>query len=209
VGKTIRVYVETGTFVANILPQAGYNIDGYTPSAPLKVNIRGSVTVIHLGGEVWRILLTENLNFRVVTTTSSNMHSGEELVRLIPGANQTFYIYSTSGVGKRLTILRDKFQGTSYTCTIQDGSGAYINNLASLKLAPGEMITLIAGNGEWFIESTTGTANMQTAPAKATPIDADRFFLQDTAANNAGSVVTLAQLKAVLKTYFDTLYTPL
>jgi hypothetical protein len=50
---------------------------------------------------------------------------------------------------------------------------------------------------------------MQVAPAKGTPIDADKFMLQDTAANNALSVITYAQMKAALKTYFDTLYTPL
>jgi hypothetical protein len=199
VGKTIRVYVESGPFSANLLPQSGYNIDGYTTSVPLKIFVRGSVTVMHIGGEVWRILLTENLNFRAVTASSSNMLAGEELVRLIPGANQTFYIYSTTGVGKRLTILRDKFQGTSYTCTVQDGSGAYINNLQSIKLAPGEMITLFAGNGEWFIESTTGTANMQTAPAKATPIDADSIGLVDSADNNALKKLTWANLLAAIR----------
>jgi hypothetical protein len=137
------------------------------------------------------------------------MTAGDELIRLLPMANQIFYLYSTVSAGKRITVHRDKFNGTSYTCTVQDGSGAYINNLASLKLAPGECVTLISGNGEWYVESTTTTLMMQTAPAKATPIDADKFLVQDTASNNRVAVTTFGELKATLKTYFDTLYTPL
>lgn len=45
--------------------------------------------------------------------------------------------------------------------------------------------------------------------AKATPIDADLFVIADSASSNAGKKVTLAELKAVLKTYFDTLYEPI
>jgi hypothetical protein len=212
-GKMIRIlnYVQTAGSNCYVFPQSGYTIDGFgtTTSNGIRLPYKASVTLIHIGDGIWRIMLTENWPMRVVTANTSSMTTGDELVRLLPMANQIFYLYSTVSAGKRITVYRDKFNGTSFTCTVQDGGGAYINNLASIKLAPGECVTLISGNGEWFVESTTTTLMMQTAPAKATPIDADKFFLQDTVANNAGSVVTLAQLKAVLKTYFDTLYTPL
>jgi hypothetical protein len=212
-GKMIRIlnYVQTAGNNCYVFPQSGYTIDGFgtTTSNGIRLPYKASVTLIHIGSDIWRIMLTENWPMRVVTANTSNMTAGDELIRLLPMANQIFYLYSTVSAGKRITVHRDKFNGTSYTCTVQDGSGAYINNLASLKLAPGECVTLISGNGEWYVESTTTTLMMQTAPAKATPIDADKFLVQDTASNNRVAVTTFGELKATLKTYFDTLYTPL
>jgi hypothetical protein len=212
-GKMIRIlnYVQTSGYNCYVFPQSGYTIDGFgtTTSNGIRLPYKASVTLVHIGDGIWRIMLTENWPMRVVTANSSSMTAGDELVRLLPMANQIFYLYSTVSAGKRITVHRDKFNGTSYTCTVQDGGGAYINNLASLKLAPGECVTLISGNGEWYVESTTTTLMMQTAPAKATPIDADKFLVQDTASNNRVAVTTFGELKATLKTYFDTLYTPL
>ena len=42
--------------------------------------------------------------------------------------------------------------------------------------------------------------------AKATPIDADSIMVVDSAASNVGKKTTITQFKAILKTYFDTLY---
>lgn len=50
-----------------------------------------------------------------------------------------------------------------------------------------------------------GAANWAAA-AKATPIDADTIVLADTAASNAIKKTTWTQVKAFLKTYFDTQY---
>lgn len=41
---------------------------------------------------------------------------------------------------------------------------------------------------------------------KATPVDADTFAISDSAASNASKKVSFANLKATLKTYFDTIY---
>ena len=46
------------------------------------------------------------------------------------------------------------------------------------------------------------------ATGKNSPIDADELAIVDTEASNALKKVTIAELKAVLKTYFDTLYAP-
>lgn len=43
--------------------------------------------------------------------------------------------------------------------------------------------------------------------SKATPADADSVLLSDSAATNAGKKLTWGNLKATLKTYFDTIYT--
>lgn len=49
-------------------------------------------------------------------------------------------------------------------------------------------------------------ALIKNAAAKATPADADSFPLTDSAAESATKKTTWAQIKAALKTYFDTLY---
>lgn len=51
----------------------------------------------------------------------------------------------------------------------------------------------------------TGTT-INAATAKTTPVDADTMPLIDSAASNALKKVTWANIKATLKTYFDTLY---
>jgi hypothetical protein len=50
------------------------------------------------------------------------------------------------------------------------------------------------------------TSDMQAAPTKATPVDADGVSIIDSAASNAFKRVLWSQIKATLKTYFDTLY---
>lgn len=44
------------------------------------------------------------------------------------------------------------------------------------------------------------------ATAKSTPVDADGLAIIDSEDSNALKIVTLAELKAVMKNYFDTLY---
>lgn len=54
----------------------------------------------------------------------------------------------------------------------------------------------------------TGTV-IHAATGKTTPVDADEVGLIDSAASNVLKKVTWANIKATLKTYFDTLYQPL
>lgn len=64
-------------------------------------------------------------------------------------------------------------------------------------------------------QSFNGTADItviapgtHAATSKATPVDADELPLVDSAASNILKKLTWANLKATLKTYFDTLYAP-
>lgn len=56
------------------------------------------------------------------------------------------------------------------------------------------------------VKPTNILKGTHAATAKTTPIDADEFGLVDTAASNVWKKVTWSNIKATLKTYFDTLY---
>lgn len=47
---------------------------------------------------------------------------------------------------------------------------------------------------------------IKAATAKTTPIDADLLVISDSADSDKTKKVTIAEMKAILKTYFDTLY---
>lgn len=63
------------------------------------------------------------------------------------------------------------------------------------------------------VDGQTGAIDLAAILAakadKATPVDADSFPIIDSAAGNALKELTFTNLKAFLKTYFDTLYQPL
>jgi hypothetical protein len=67
-------------------------------------------------------------------------------------------------------------------------------------------------NVEWVYEGSSGEttttigALINGATAKTTPVDADLFGLVDSAASNILKKLTWANVKATLKSYFDTLY---
>ena len=64
-------------------------------------------------------------------------------------------------------------------------------------------------SGADVTSATNVGSSMSGASAKTTPVDADTMPLNDSAASNALKKVTWANIKATLKTYFDTLYQPL
>lgn len=59
-----------------------------------------------------------------------------------------------------------------------------------------------------FTTTTLGDL-INSASAKTTPVDADMFALMDSAASNVAKKLSWLNIKATLKTYFDTLYQPL
>jgi hypothetical protein len=76
------------------------------------------------------------------------------------------------------------------------GTGTTVRSWTPLRVF--QAIAAYMGLGTWI----SGATN------KATPVDADALPLSDSAASNALKKLTWANLKATLKTYFDTLYVP-
>jgi nitrogen fixation protein len=68
-----------------------------------------------------------------------------------------------------------------------------------------------ANNGKIYVKIMNGWElgelhDVDLTESKTTPIDADNLFLQDSADNSIWKLLSWANLKATLKTYFDTLY---
>lgn len=109
---------------------------------------------------------------------------------------------------------------TASTIMARDGSG---------QVAATTFTGALAGNASTATSAATlttsrnidgqafnGSANItviapgtHAASSKTTPVDADELPLVDSAASNVLAKLTWANLKATLKTYFDTLYQPL
>lgn len=79
------------------------------------------------------------------------------------------------------------------------GTAAPLNVPASGNAAAGEVVK---GSDTRLDVATT----VHAATGKATPVDADEVGIVDSAASNVLKKLTWANLKATLKTYFDTLY---
>lgn len=95
-----------------------------------------------------------------------------------------------------------------YTDQVLSVAGATGNvSAATIKAA----LALTAG--DVGLGNVTNDAQLKAAFSgytdKATPVDADLLTINDSAAANAVKKLTWANLKATLKTYFDTLYQPL
>lgn len=71
------------------------------------------------------------------------------------------------------------------------------------------MGTYIASAALTLTNKTLDSTNISTLTAKNPPIDADSAVIVDSAASNVFKRVTYTNIKAFLKTYFDTIYQPL
>lgn len=82
-----------------------------------------------------------------------------------------------------------------------------LNDVTITAAASGDVL---AHNGTDWVDATNipiaVAATIVAATAKTTPVDADTMPLIDSAASNVLKKVTWANIKATLKTYFDTLY---
>jgi hypothetical protein len=127
-------------------------------------------------------------------------------------------------------VLRDRgnYDASGNTFPASGGSGAagaikkgdlwYISvagTLGSAAVAVGDTVRALADTpgqtaGNWAVmENNLGYVperSIDAASAKTTPVDADTMGIIDSAASNVLKKITWANIKAALKTYFDTLY---
>ena len=116
--------------------------------------------------------------------------------------------------------MNEYFNNTSNPQPNSSGSSSLIRaEFASIK-AGFDKLPTIAGNGGEFVRINAGATALETtgdvvasltvaATGKTTPVDADLVPLVDSEASNVLKKLTWANLKATLKTYFDSVTTTL
>ena len=101
-------------------------------------------------------------------------------------------------------------KGDGGAVTVDPNSSEQINDATTLSVADGGWCFIVCtGTAFRAVVVGVGTsieAAVHAAASKATPVDADETALVDSAASNGLKKLTWANIKATLKTYFDTLY---
>jgi hypothetical protein len=173
-----------------------------------KINISGFDDVVITSGQTLVLKST-------ATNSLGNIKDKDDAIianwdRDATSGDVNLTVIATNGTGHEssvATIYADKFQGqldgsigSATTATTQStgdnstkvATTAYTDNGLAAK-----QDTLTAANFGSFSNGLT---------AKTTPVNADSMNLVDSAASNVEKKVTWANIKATLKTYFDTLY---
>lgn len=101
-------------------------------------------------------------------------------------------------------------KGDGGAVTVDPNSSEQINGATTLSIADGGWCFIVCtGTAFRAVVVGVGTsieAAVHAASSKATPVDADETMLADSAASWGLKKLTWANIKATLKTYFDTLY---
>lgn len=108
---------------------------------------------------------------------------------------------ATGSTGADATPITNITQSGS-NITIETSTGTY----GPFALPAGPTGSTGPAGSDATVNATNVAATIHAATAKTTPVDADTLPLIDSAASNALKKVTWANIKATLKTYFDTLY---
>jgi hypothetical protein len=135
---------------------------------------------------------------------------------LIVAANLTSPAGSMTAAQILAALLTVDGTGSLLDADTCDGSHYSASDvLAKIKTVDGSGSGLDADlldgqEGSYYAPETTTTAGslVDGATGKTTPVDADNVAITDSAASHVLKKLTWANLKATLKTYFDTLYTP-
>jgi len=111
------------------------------------------------------------------------------------------YTWKGEWVTSTAYVVNDtvEYNGSGYICIVAHTSGTFATDLT---------------NGKWemFVEGVNADSIASTihgATAKTTPVDADEVGLIDSAASNVLKKLTWSNIKATLKSYFDSVTTTL
>lgn len=193
----------TDTYTATISGVASYTLHDIYEIIFTNANTGSStININSLGAKTLKKSVSTNL-------AASDISAGQSFFIVYDGTN--FQVIGLSATSDWTTALVNA--ATSKTTPadndetgILDSAASYVLKKLTWANLKATLVTyfdtiyvgITAANFGDFIVSLTG---------KTTPVDADTLTLSDSAASDDAKKLTWANLKATLKTYFDTLYT--
>ena len=132
--------------------------------------------------------------FEFLTSQGYTLIDGDtsQLAKANKSLYNATYIYNTSAIA------------TQSVSDIVEGSDGYYYKVLSDATTGDNPVGSVTGN--WIKVPYDKLADINSLTAKTTPVDADEFAGADSADTFALKKFTFANIKATLKTYFDTLY---
>ena len=185
---TVKTSGGTGIAVSNgvtsILRCDGTNVEAVTPGAGVG---SGTVTSVNITQPAAGITASGG---PITSSGSITLALADDLAAL----------EGLSGTG-----IVERTASNTYALRTRDTDGTLAAN--SDTVIPSQKAVKTYADG--ILTTTTEGALINGATSKTTPVDADYIGLMDSAASNVLKKLSWANLKATLKTYFDTLYAPL
>lgn len=149
--------------------------------------------------------LTRTTVYRSTNANAAvNFAAGAKYVRLIADARQIAKLQNLSGVNTGDQDLSG--YATTASLSAHTSSTANPHSVTAAQVGAPSGSGTSSGTNTGDETATSVGALISGATVKATPVDADALGLSDSAAANVLKKLTWANLKATLKTYFDTLY---
>ena len=129
-------------------------------------------------------------------------------IALIGGSSGALDEYDADNLNEGDRCLTVLSTGKYYFHRLNATSGAAESSPDVIKPDSGGGVSPYAGDKRWLLIELGNVASIiHGVSAKTTPVDADEIGLIDSAASWVLKKLTWANIKATLKTYFDTLYT--